>query len=241
MSKAALLANLSADLRRNTRARSFAPFLLVALALPLWAGNKEKDEDTLTNATGVLQTMLIDKNIPPDIVTKADCIVVLPEVKKVGFLVGGSGGRGPLVCRTGNTFAGKWSAPAMFRIGGISAGLQVGASSTDFVLLIMTEKGVNAVLNRKSKMGVDATVAAGPGATAQTVTGSDILTYAKSQGLFAGISLSGARLEPDDDANNRLYRRNLSPKEIARQNQVQPTPAGEALVSLADTRTPSRQ
>lgn len=241
MSRAALFENLSEHLGRNTHIPLLATLLLIALALPIWAGDKEKDEDTLTNATGVLQAMLTDKNIPSDVVTKAECIVVLPEVKKVGFLVGGSGGRGPMVCRTGDTFAGKWSAPAMYTIGGISAGLQVGASSTDFVLLIMTEKGVNAVLNGKSKMGADATAAAGPGATAHTVTGSDILTYAKSEGLFAGVSLSGATLEADDDANKRLYGRALTPKEITRQNQVQPTAAGEALVSLADTRAPRRQ
>lgn len=214
--------------------------LLIALAQPIWAGDKEKDEETLTNASGVLQAMLSDKNIPPDVIAKADCIVVLPDVKKVGFVVGGSGGRGPMVCRTGATFSGQWSAPAMYRVGGVSAGLQVGASSSDFVLLIMTEKGVNAVLKGKTKMGADATAAAGPGATAHTVTGSDILTYGKSQGLFAGVSLSGASLEPDDDANNRLYGKAVTPAEIVRQGQVQPTGGGEALVSLLDQKAPSR-
>jgi SH3 domain-containing YSC84-like protein 1 len=211
---------------------------LLALALPIWAGDKEKDEATLTNATGVLEAMLTDKNIPRDVVAKADCIVVLPEVKKVGFVVGGSGGRGPMLCRTGETFNSRWSAPAMYTVGGISAGLQVGASSTDFVLLIMTEKGVDAVLNGKTKMGADATAAAGPGATAHSVTGSDILTYGKSEGLFAGVSLSGASLDPDNDANSRLYGKAVTPSDIVRKNQVQPTTAGKALTSLLDTRAP---
>ena len=240
MFRAATPVNVSANMRKNISVHLLVAMFLIAFALPIWAGDKEKDEDTLTNASGVLQAMLSDKNIPPDVVAKADCIVVLPDVKKVGFVVGGSGGRGPMLCRTGDAFNGKWSAPAMYVVGGVSAGLQIGASSSDFVLLIMTEKGVEALLRGKTKMGADATAAAGPGVTAHTVTGSDILTYGKSQGLFAGVSLSGASLEPDNDANSRLYGKAVTPAEITRQNQVQPTTAGEALVSLLDSKAPRR-
>jgi SH3 domain-containing YSC84-like protein 1 len=240
MSRTGISVNVSSNVRKNVDVYLLVAMLLIALAQPMWAGDKEKDEETLTNASGVLQTMLADKNIPREVLEKADCIVVLPDVKKVGFVVGGSGGRGPMVCRTGDRFSGKWSPPAMYKVGGVSAGLQAGASSSDFVLLIMTEKGVNAVLNGKTKMGADATVAAGPGATAHTVTGSDILTYGKSQGLFAGVSLSGASLEPDNDANNRLYGKAVTPAEIVRQSEVQPTTGGEAFVSLLDSKAPSR-
>jgi SH3 domain-containing YSC84-like protein 1 len=241
MSRATVLLSPIAQLGKNTFVPLLVSMFLLAVALPIWAGDKEKDEETLKNATTVLQAMLTDKNIPPDVVAKADCIVVLPNVKKVGFVVGGSGGRGPMVCRTGDTFNGKWSAPAMYTVGGVSAGLQIGASSSDFVLLIMTEKGVNAVLKGKTKMGADATAAAGPGATAHGVTGSDILTYGKSQGLFAGVSLSGASLEPDNDANKRLYGKAITPKEIVRENEVQPPAAGgEPLISLLDTKAPKR-
>ncbi len=215
--------------------------LLLAFAVQGWGGNKTKDEDTLINATGVLQGMLSDKNISREVIRKAECIVVLPEVKRVGLVVGGSGGRGPMLCRTGAAFNGGWSAPAMYTVGSMSAGLQVGASSSDLLLLIMTEKGVNAVLNGKTKVGADVTVAVGPGATAQTLSGADILSFGKSEGLFVGVSLSGASLKPDDDANKRLYGKALTPTEIVRHNQVRP-PAigGEALIWLLDAKASSK-
>ena len=218
-----------------------ASLVLFAFSVQAWGGNKTKDEDTLINARGVLQGMLFDKNISRDAIEKAECIVVLPEVKKVGLVVGGSGGRGPMLCRTGSTFNGGWSAPAMYTVGGMSAGLQLGASSSDVVLLIMTEKGVNAILNGKSRVAADATVAVGPGAAAQRLSGSDILSYGKSQGLFLGVSLNRASLEPDDDANKRLYGKAITPTEILRHNQVRP-PAigGEALISLLDANAPSK-
>jgi lipid-binding SYLF domain-containing protein len=208
---------------------------MTALALPVLAGSKGKDEETLKNATNVLQKMLSDQNIPSDVIAKADCVIVLPNVKKGGFIVGGSGGRGPMVCRSNST--GKWSAPAMFSIGGVSAGLQVGASSSDYVLLIMSEKGVNAILNGKTELGRDATAAAGPsGASAASVSDNDVLTYKEAKGLFAGVSLSGASLQPDNDANQRLYGRSITPQEIVQANAV-PTPmAAQGMVTLLDSR-----
>jgi lipid-binding SYLF domain-containing protein len=207
---------------------------LIALALPVWAGSKEKDEETLKSATNVLQQMLSDQNIPSDVIAKADCVIVLPNVKKFGFGIGGSGGRGPMVCRRNS---GKWSAPAMYSIGGVSAGLQVGGSSSDYVLLVMNEKGVNAILNGKTELGKDATATAGPsGATAASVGGSDILTYKRAKGLFAGVSLGGASLEPDNDSNQRLYGKAISPQEIVQANAV-PTPlAAQGMVSLLDSK-----
>ena len=208
---------------------------VIALALPVWAGSKGKDEETLKNATNVLQKMLSDQNIPPDVIAKADCVMVLPNVKKVGFGIGGSGGRGPMMCRINST--GRWSAPAMYSVGGVSAGLQVGASSSDYVLLIMSEKGVNAILNGKTELGRDATAAAGPsGASATAVSGNDVLTYKEAKGLFAGVSLSGASLTPDNDANQRLYGRSITPQEIVQTNAV-PTPmAAQGMVTLLDSK-----
>jgi len=208
---------------------------VITLALPVWAGSKEKDEETLKNATNVLRKMLSDQNIPSDVIAKADCVIVLPNVKKVGFGIGGSGGRGPMVCRSNST--GKWSAPAMFSVGGVSAGLQVGGSSSDYVLLIMSEKGVNAILNGKMELGRDATAAAGPsGASAASVAGNDILTYKQAKGLFAGVSLSGASLQPDNDANQRLYGRSITPQEIVQANAV-PTPmAAHGMVARLDSK-----
>jgi len=208
---------------------------VIAFALPVWAGSKGKDEETLKNATNVLQKMLGDQNIPSDVIAKADCVIVLPNVKKVGFGIGGSGGRGPMMCRINST--GRWSAPAMYSVGGVSAGLQVGASSSDYVLLIMSEKGVNAILNGKTELGRDATAAAGPsGASAASVSGNDVLTYKEAKGLFAGVSLSGASLTPDNDANQRLYGRSITPQEIVQTNAV-PTPmAAQGMVTLLDSK-----
>jgi lipid-binding SYLF domain-containing protein len=206
--------------------------MMVLLILPALAADKEKDEDTLKQAAIVLGDMLNDKNISLDALAKADCVMVLPGVKKFGFGVGGSGGRGPMLCRTGQNFEGKWSAPAMFTVGGASLGLQVGGTSSDFVLLLMDRKVVNQVLNGKTKMGADATAAAGPGATAAGAVDADILTYGRSKGLFAGASLGSATIEPDNDANFRLYGKRLTAGDIVRSTTVKSTPAGEPLDSL---------
>jgi lipid-binding SYLF domain-containing protein len=213
--------------------------LVILLILPAWAGDKEKDEETLKNAAAVLQEMLNDKNIPSGVIAKADCVIVLPNVKKFGVGVGGSGGRGPMSCRAGKDFRGKWSAPAMLSVSGVSAGLQVGGSSTDFVLLVMAEKGVEAVLKGKTKLGRDATAAAGPSGatTGGAVGGSDMLTYGRAKGLFAGTSMGGATLEQDHDANKRLYDKAISAREIVRGNVVQTTPGGQPLVSLLNSKT----
>lgn len=215
-----------------------ASLLVMLLILPAWSADKSKDEETLKNAATVLQAMLNDKNIPPDVLARADCIIVLPNVKKFGVGIGGSGGRGPMSCREGKNFSGKWSALAMYTIGGASFGMQIGGSSTDVVLLVMAEKGVDAILKGKTKLGSDATAAAGPsGATSLgTMGGSDILTYGRAKGLFAGMSLGGATLEPDTDANKRLYGKDLSAQEIVRGSAVKSTPGGQPLISLLNTK-----
>jgi lipid-binding SYLF domain-containing protein len=211
---------------------------LVLTIMPAWGGDKEKDEETLQNAAKVLQEMLKSDSVPSGVLAKADCVIVLPDVKKVGFGIGGSGGRGPMLCRSGSKFEGTWSAPAMYTIGGASFGLQIGGSSTDFVLLLMDPKAVDAVLNGKTKLGRDATAAAGPsGATSNgTVGGSDILTYGRASGLFAGMSLGGATLDPDTDANNRLYGKTMSVQEIVRGGTVQSPAGGTPLVTLLNSK-----
>jgi SH3 domain-containing YSC84-like protein 1 len=210
-----------------------ATLLLVPAAL---AADKAKDEETLRNANLVLQDMLNGNSISPAVLSKAECVLILPGVKKVGFGVGGTGGRGPMLCRGGADFNGKWSAPAMFTIGGASVGLQIGGSSTDFVLLLMNPKVVNQILNGKTKMGTDATAAAGPGATAASASDADILTYGKAKGVFAGVSLGGATVEPDNDANHRLYDKTLTATDIVRGKDVKPAGEGETLVQVLDTK-----
>jgi SH3 domain-containing YSC84-like protein 1 len=218
--------------------RFLATIFIMLLVLPVWAADKSKDEETLGNAATVLRGMIDSKSVPSDVLARADCVIVLPNVKKFGFGVGGSGGRGPMVCRGGKNFSGRWSAPAMYTIGGASVGLQVGGSSTDFVLLVMSQKGVDAMLQGKTKLGSDATAAAGPSGatTAGGAGGTDVLTYGRASGLFAGMSLGGATLQPDDDANQRLYGKAITAKEIVLENAVKTTPGGQALDSLLNTK-----
>jgi lipid-binding SYLF domain-containing protein len=214
----------------------FLTSMVMLLILPVFAADKQKDEETLRHANLVLQDMLNSKDISPDLLAKADCVLILPQVKKFGFGVGGSGGRGPLLCRSGQKFDGKWSAPAMYTVGGASVGLQVGGSSTDFVLLLMNEKVVNQVLNGKTKMGTDATAAAGPGATAASASDADILTYGRAKGVFAGVSLGGSTVEPDNDANYRLYGKTLTATNIVRGTDVKASADGQALVTMLDSK-----
>jgi SH3 domain-containing YSC84-like protein 1 len=213
-------------------------FLAALLVLPTWGGDNAKDEETLRNAATVLQGMIDSKSVPVDLLEHADCIIVLPSVKKFGIGIGGSGGRGPMTCRVGKNFGGQWSAPAMYSIGGVSAGLQLGGSSTDFVLLIMSQKGVDAMLAGKTKLGSDATAAAGPSGatTAGGAGGTDVLSYARASGLFAGVSLGGATLSADSDANKRLYDKDIAPKEIVTENTVKTTEGGQSLISLLNSK-----
>ena len=216
--------------------------LLISVFLPVRADDKAKDQETLGNAATVLQGMLDAKSVPESLLAKANCVIILPSVKKGAFLVGGTGGRGPMSCRGGKNFSGKWSAPAMFEIGGASFGMQVGGSSTDFVLLVMSGTAVDKVLEGKTKIGSDMTAAAGPsGATsAGSVGGTDILTYGRASGLFAGMSLSGASLSPDDDANERLYGKGTTARDIVLGGTVKTPTGGERLVSLLNSKIPRR-
>jgi lipid-binding SYLF domain-containing protein len=216
----------------------FISSVMIFSTLPLWCASKGKDEETLRNAATVLQAMLDDKTVPADLLGNAKCVIILPSVKKFAFGVGGSGGRGPMTCRGGKNFRGKWSAPAMYHIGDASAGFQVGGSSTDFFLLIMSEEAVNTVLEKKTKVGNDVTAAAGPSGATSTgsVGGASILTYGRAKGLFAGVSLSGATLDPDSEANERLYGKAISAREIVINNAVKTTAGGKNLILLLDTK-----
>jgi SH3 domain-containing YSC84-like protein 1 len=226
----------SERITRNALLCCLTSIVMLLLILAAFAADKQKDEDTLRKANLLLQDMLNSKDISPTVLSKADCVLILPGVKKFGFGVGGSGGRGPLLCRSGQNFDGKWSAPAMFTVGGASVGLQVGGSSSDFVLLLMNPKVVNQILNGKTKMGTDATAAAGPGATAASASDADILTYGKAKGVFAGVSLGGATVEPDNDANYRLYEKTLTATDIVRGTDVKPSTEGKSLVTVLDSK-----
>ena len=212
----------------------FTSLLLIFSTLPVWGADKDKDEETIRNAATVLQAMVGSQDVPASTVAKADCIIILPSVKKFAVGIGGTGGRGPMTCRGGKDFTGKWSAPAMYSIGGASAGLQIGGTAKDYILLIMAPTTAEKIMDGKVKVGQDATAAAGPGVSASTST-ADILTYSRTSGLFAGISPNGASLDPDSDANQRLYGKPMSAREIVTGTGVKPTPAGQHLVSLLNS------
>jgi lipid-binding SYLF domain-containing protein len=207
----------------------------VILTLPAWGADKSKDEETLRNATTVLQAMVGSKDVPASTVAKADCVIIMPSVKKFAVGIGGTGGRGPMVCREGANFTGKFGPPAMYTIGGASAGLQIGGTAKDYIILVMAPAAANKVLDGKVKVGSDATAAAGSGASAST-SNVDMLTYARTSGLFAGVSLDGASLDPDSDANMRLYGKSASAREIVSGKDVKETPAGMQLTNVLNSK-----
>jgi lipid-binding SYLF domain-containing protein len=223
------------------RTQRVLPYLLASLitiflAMPSWGASKADDEETIRNATTVLQAMVASKDIPISILSKADCIIILPSVKKFAVGIGGTGGRGPMSCREGNSFNGKWSPPAMYSIGGASAGFQIGGKASDYVIAVMAPSAADRVLNSKVKVGSDVSAAAGPGASAPTQQTADMLTYSRSSGLFAGVSLDGASLDPDSSANERLYGKPASAKEIVSGSGITATPAGQSLSSLLNSK-----
>jgi lipid-binding SYLF domain-containing protein len=219
--------------------RLLASALIVLILVPVWAVDESKDEETLKHAATVLERMIDDTKFSADVLVRADCVIVFPAVKKnfdVG--TGGSGGRGPMICREGKNFSGRWTAPAIYTLGGVTPGPQVGGVPSDFVLLITSRKGVDAVLTGKTRLSNEKIATAGLKAAphAGTVERMDILTYAESSGLYAETSFGAATLEPDEDANQRLYDKALTAQEIVIGNDVKLTAAGKQLISLLNTR-----
>ncbi len=215
------------------------------LSLPGAAEKKSsKDEERLKNCGEVLREILdIPDNIPKELIDRAECVIVIPSVKKIAVGFGGSYGRGAMSCRSGEKFTGPWSAPAMFRLEGGSFGLQLGGQATDFVLLVMNPKGADSLLKTKVKLGGDASAAAGPkGRTATAATDAymraEILTYSRNRGLFAGVSLEGSTLRQDNGANKRIYGREIKAKEIVRQHAAGVPAAGQHMVSLLNKQSP---
>jgi SH3 domain-containing YSC84-like protein 1 len=218
--------------------------VLLACALAMPAPAQEKEQERLEEAGTALKEILdIPDNIPKDLLDRAECVVVLPSVKKFAIGLGGSYGRGAMVCRGGQNFTGPWGPPAMYALEGANIGLQLGGHATDFVLLVMNPRGATSLLKSKVKLGADAAAAAGPkGRTATAATDvvlrAEILSYSRSRGLFAGISLEGSTLRQDNGANQNLYRRKLSAKQIIREHAVGTPKGGQTLVALLNSKTP---
>jgi SH3 domain-containing YSC84-like protein 1 len=222
-----------------------ASCVMLSSVLPVLAADKEeKVEDRINEAAIVIKEVLgMPDGIPKDLLDKADCIVIFPSVKKAAFGVGGSYGRGLITCRKGHDFSGHWSAPAMYALEGGSFGFQIGAEATDFVLLVMNESGARSIMSSKVKLGGDASVAAGPvgrAASAETdiVMKAEILSYSRSKGAFAGVSLEGSTVRSDDGANKALYGKELSAKDIVREGEVPAPPSAKRLLTILDTASP---
>jgi SH3 domain-containing YSC84-like protein 1 len=222
--------------------RALLVVLMLVCVLPVVG--QQKENDRINEAANVIKEILaIPDDIPKDLLDKADCIVIYPSVKKAAFIVGGSYGRGLITCRKGEDFSGSWGAPAMFALEGGSFGLQIGAQSTDFVLLVMNEAGARSVMTSKVKLGADASIAAGPkGRTASAATDivmqAEILSYSRSQGLFAGVSLEGSTMRSDDGANKALYGKELTAKEIVRDGKVAPPASAKRLLAILRKASP---
>ena len=208
------------------------------------AAGPEKDEDRLRNSGTVLKEILdVPDDIPQDLLDKAACVVVFPSVLKAAFIVGGSYGRGAMSCRRGEDFRGSWGAPTMMALEGGSFGFQIGGEATDFVLLVMNERGARGILSSKVKLGADASVAAGPvGRTASAETDAtlraDILSYSRARGAFAGVALEGSTIRPDNGANKQIYGQEVPAREIVLSGHVAVPVSAQRLISTLDSRTP---
>jgi SH3 domain-containing YSC84-like protein 1 len=213
------------------------------VALPLTADQK-KEAERLDNCGTVLKEILdIPDDIPTDLLDKAECVIVIPSVLKLAVGFSGSYGRGSMTCRSGEHFTGPWSAPAMMRLEGGGFGLQLGGQATDFVILVMNPRGAKAILKSKVKLGADAAAAAGPkgrdAAAASDVTmRAEMLTYSRSRGLFAGISLEGSTLRQDNGANESLYGKKVTAEDIVRKGAVAVPPSGQEMIALLNKKSP---
>jgi lipid-binding SYLF domain-containing protein len=206
---------------------------------------KAKQEERLQNSGTVMGEILnIPDDIPQDLLDKARCVLVIPSVLKAAFVVGGSYGRGTMVCRSGKSLSGTWGAPAMFVLEGGSVGFQIGGEATDFVILVMNDRGASSLLKSKVKLGADAAIAAGPkGRDAQAGTDAfmraEMLSYSRSRGVFAGVSLEGSTLRPDNDANKRVYGKDATAAEIIAESKFEAPVAGRKLVSRLQKASPT--
>jgi lipid-binding SYLF domain-containing protein len=216
--------------------------IFLLFSTPLWAQKKEKER--LENCTNVLEEILnVPDNVPQELLDKAECVLIFPSVKKAAFGIGGSYGRGAITCRTGKSFTGPWSAPAMFALEGASFGFQLGGQATDFLLLVMNTKGAESILGSKVKLGADASAAAGPkgrnlAAATDIAMNAEILSYSRAKGLFAGVSLEGSTMRSDGGANENLYGREIDARDIVRNGAVAVPDSGKELINYLDKKSP---
>jgi lipid-binding SYLF domain-containing protein len=226
--------------------------MVTAVCLTLAAGaayaqKLNKEQKRLEESGVVMQEVLnIPDNIPHELLEKAECVIVIPSVRKLAFGVGASYGRGAMVCRTGEKFRGPWGAPAMYALEGGSVGFQIGGEATDLILLVMNDRGMESILSSKVKLGADASVAGGPkGRDASAATDAwmraEILSYSRSRGVFAGISLEGSTLRPDDEASEQVYGHAIKAKDIVRSENMSVPGTGRNLVNALQKSAPRNE
>jgi len=222
----------------------FGILAMLALSVRASADSGREEQDRLRNSSAVMHEILnVPDDIPQDLLNKARCVIVMPSVLKAAFIIGGDYGRGTMVCRTGKDFSGPWGAPAMYALEGGSIGFQIGAEATDFVFLVMNDHGANSLMHSKVKLGADVSAAAGPvGRSASADTDaylrSEILSYSRARGIFAGVSLEGSTLRPDNRADRHLYGRSVSAAEIIYGSEVAPPPAASGLIAELEKASP---
>ncbi len=227
-------------------------FVIAAVCLTLVAGavhaeKLNREQKRLAEAGTVMKEVLnIPDNIPHELLEKAECVIVFPSVKKLAFGIGAEYGRGVMVCRTGEKFRGAWGAPAMYALEGGSIGFQIGGEATDLILLVMNDRGMESILSSKVKLGADASIAGGPkGRDASADTDAwmraEILSYSRSQGLFAGVSLAGSTLRPDDEASEQVYGRAIKAKDIVRSEKMGVPATGRLLVNVLQKSAPHNE
>jgi lipid-binding SYLF domain-containing protein len=227
-------------------------FMVTAACLTLAAGamyaeKLNKEQKRLEECGVVMQEVLnVPDNIPHELLEKSECVIVIPSVRKLALGIGASYGRGAMVCRTGEKFRGPWGAPAMYALEGGSVGFQIGGEATDLILLVMNDRGMESILSSKVKLGADASVAAGPkGRDASADTDAwmraEILSYSRSRGLFAGISLEGSTLRPDDDASEQVYGHAIKAKDIVRGENMSVPGTGRHLVNVLQKSSPRNE
>jgi SH3 domain-containing YSC84-like protein 1 len=228
----------------NRMKKWLAGVLALSLIAPVLFADDRKEKERLENCGLVIQEIMdIPDDIPQGLIDKAYCIIVYPSVLKGAFIFGGSYGRGAMTCRSGEHFNGPWSAPTMMALEGGSFGFQIGGQATDFVLLVMNERGARAILSSKVKLGGDASAAAGPkGRNAEASTDvtlrAEILSYSRARGLFAGISLAGSTVRPDNRANEKVYKKDASSQDIVFKGAVPVPPSAQQFISYLNNKSP---
>jgi lipid-binding SYLF domain-containing protein len=219
--------------------------LMCAIVVASLPASAQKDENNRIENAGkvMIEILNVPDDIPADILDKAECVIVLPSVMKFAIGFGGSYGRGVMTCRSRRNFSGPWSAPSMMALEGGSFGFQLGGQATDFVLLVMNARGADSILTSQVKLGADMAAAAGPkgrsaAASTDVTLRAEILSYSRSRGLFAGISLEGSTLRPDNDGNERLYGKGTTAKDIVINSAVLPPASAKLLLSTLNKKSP---